>query len=55
MDYECHETEICHNGRLGCWVQPESVKDRVVGWVRCVLECVAFAFMMFGLFALCAL
>lgn len=53
--YDAHETEICHDGRLGCWVKPESVKDRVVGWVRCALECIAFAFMMFGIYALCAL
>lgn len=51
--YHPHETEICHNGRLGCWEQ-ESCKDRAVRWGRCILEGVCFAFLMFGLIALCA-
>ena len=46
--YGAHETEICHNGRLGCWVEPESGKDRAVRWARCILEGVCFAFLMFG-------
>ena len=49
-----HETEICHNGRLGCWVEPESGKDRAVRWGRCILGGVCFAFLMFGLIMLCA-
>ena len=52
--YHPHETEICHNGRLGCWVESESGKDRAVRWGRCILEGVCFAFLMFGLCALCA-
>ena len=54
MDYKCNETEICHNGRLGCWVPVESGKDRAVRWARCILEGVCFAFLMFGLIMLCA-
>ena len=50
-----HETEICHNGRLGCWVEPESGKDLALRWGRCILEGVCFAFLMFGLIALCAM
>ena len=52
--YRAHETEICHNGRLGCWVEPESGKDRALRWGRCVLEGVAFAVLIFGFCALCA-
>ena len=52
--YRAHETEICHNGRLGCWVEPESDKDRALRWGRCILGGVWFAFLMFGLIALCA-
>lgn len=54
MDYKYHETEICHKGRIGCWVEPESGKDRAVRWGRCILEGVCFAFLMFGLCVLCA-
>lgn len=49
-----YETEICHKGRLGCWVEPESGKDRAVRCGRCILEWVSFAFLMFGLYVLCA-
>ena len=49
-----HETEICHNGRLGCWVEPESGKDRAVRLVSCVLEITAFGLVVFVLCALCA-
>lgn len=54
MNYKYHETEICHGGRLGCWVEPESGKDRAFRWGRCILEGVFFAFLMFGLIVLCA-
>lgn len=54
MNYKYHETEICHGGRLGCWVEQESVKDRAARWGRCILEGVFFAFLMFGLIVLCA-
>ena len=49
-----HETEICHNGRLGCWVEPESFKDRAVRWVLCALELAALGLVVVGLCALCA-
>lgn len=55
MDYKYHETEICHAGRLGCWVEQDSGKGRAVRWGRCILEGVCFAFLMFGLIALCAM
>ena len=48
--YGAHETEICHGGRLGCWVRD----DRAVSWGRCILEGLAFAVLIFGLCALCA-
>ena len=50
--YGAHETEICHAGRLGCWVEPESSKDLAIRWGRCILEGVCFAFLIFGLIAL---
>ena len=52
--YNPHETEICHGGRLGCWVEPESGKDRAVRLARFILEGVAFAVLVFGLCVLCA-
>ena len=45
-----HETEICHCGRLGCWV----MDDRAVRWGRCILEGVCFALLVFVFCALCA-
>ena len=48
--YRMRDTEICHAGRLGCWVKD----NRAVRWGRCILEGVCFAFLMFGLIALCA-
>ena len=47
-----HETEICHNGRLGCWVETESFKDRAVRLVSCALELAALGLVVFGLCAL---
>lgn len=55
MNYKYHETEICHNGRLGCWVKSESVKDLAIRLGRCILEMVALGIISFGLCALCAL
>ena len=55
MDYKYHETEICHNGRLGCWVEQEGVGARALRWVGCVLELVAFGLVVFGLCALCVM
>ena len=49
-----HETEICHNGRLGCWVESESGKDRAVRWARCILGGVAFAVLAAGFCVLCS-
>ena len=50
-----HETEVCHNGRLGCWVEPESAGIRALRLIGCVLELVAFGILIFGLCALCAM
>ena len=47
-----HETEICHGGRLGCWV--ESRGAIVSRWARRVVEGLAFAVLIFGLCAVCA-
>ena len=49
-DMKYHETEICHGGRLGCWVRD----DRAVRWGRCILEGLAFAVLIVGLCAVCA-
>ena len=47
-----HETEICHGGRLGCWVES---RGAVAGrWARRVVEGLAFAVIIFGFCALCA-
>ena len=51
-----HETEVCHNGRLGCWVESEeSFGVRALRWVSCSLELVALGLVVFGLCALCAM
>ena len=47
-----HETEICHGGRLGCWV--ESRGARAARLARRVVEGLAFAVLIFGLCAVCA-
>ena len=49
-----HETEICHGGRLGCWVESESFCVRALRWVSCALEIAAFGLVVFGLCVLCA-
>lgn len=49
-----HETEICHNGRLGCWVETESFKDRALRWVFCALELAALGLVAAGFCVLCA-
>ena len=46
------ETEICHGGRLGCWV--ESRGAGAARWARRVVEGLAFAVLIFGLGAVCA-
>ena len=48
-----HETEICHNGRLGCWVETESFKDRALRWVLCALELAALGLVVVGFCVLC--
>ena len=48
-----HETEVCHGGRLGCWV--ESRGAVVARWARRVVEGLAFAVFVIGLCALCAM
>ena len=50
--YVAHETEICHNGRLGCWV--ESRGAVAARWARRVVEGLAFAVLFVGFCALCA-
>ena len=49
--YGAHETEICR-GRLGCWV--ESRGAVAARWARRIVEGLAFAVLVFGLCALCA-
>ena len=50
--YGAHETEICHGGRLGCWV--ESRGAVAARWARRVVEGLASAVLVFGLCAVCA-
>ena len=50
--YRAHETEICHGGRLGCWV--ESRGAVAARWARRVVEGLAFAVLVVGFCALCA-
>ena len=50
--YGAHETEICHGGRLGCWV--ESRGERAARWARRVVEGLAFAVIIVVLCAVCA-
>ena len=50
--YGAHETEICHGGRLGCWV--ESRGAVAARWARRIVEGLAFAVLVFGLCAVCA-
>ena len=49
-----HETEICHNGRVGCWLPVEGRGARAAMWARRVVEGLAFAVLIVGLCALCA-
>ena len=47
-----HETEICHGGLLGCWVD---VRGAVAArWARRVVEGLAFAVLFVVFCALCA-
>ena len=51
--YGAHETEICHGGRLGCWVEGRGAI--VSRWARRVVEGLAFAVLIVGLCAVCAM
>ena len=55
MDYKYHETEICHNWRLGCWLPVEGQGAVAARWVRRVVEGLAFAVLVVVLYAFCAL
>ena len=50
--YVAHETEICHGGRLGCWV--ESRGAVAARWALRAVEGLAFAVLAVGLVVLCA-
>ena len=50
--YGAHDTEICHGGRLGCRV--ESRGAVAARWARRIAEGLAFAVLVFGFCALCA-
>ena len=50
MDYKCNETEICHNGRLGCWVRRRSIG----AFVRAVVETAALGAALVAFAAVCA-
>ena len=50
--YRMRDTEICHAGRLGVWC--DGGRQRSIRWARCILEGVAFAVLLFGLCAVCA-
>ena len=53
MNHKPYETEICHGGRLGCWV--ESRGAVAARWARRVVEGLAFAVLVFWFCALCAM
>ena len=50
--YGAHETEICHCGRLGCWAEGRGAV--AARWARRVVEGLAFAVLIVGLCAVCA-
>ena len=47
-----HETEICHGGRLGCWVEGRGAV--AARWARRAVEGLALAVLFVGFCALCA-
>lgn len=49
-----HETEICHNGRLGCWLPVEGRGARAARLALRVVEGLAFAVLFVVFCALCA-
>ena len=50
-----HETEICHNGRLGCWLPVEGRGARAARWTLRAVEGLAFAVLVVVFCALCAM
>ena len=50
-----HETEICHGGRLGCWVEQEGAGVRALRLVLCALELAALGLVAVGFCVLCAM
>ena len=50
--YVAHETEICHGGRFGCWVDGRGAV--AARWARRVVEGLAFAVLVVVFCALCA-
>ena len=50
--YRTHETETCHGGRLGCWVEGRGAV--AARWARRVVEGLAFAVLFVVFCALCA-
>ena len=52
MNHKPYETEVCHNGRLGCWVDGRGAV--AARWARRVVEGLAFAVLIVGLCAVCA-
>lgn len=47
-----HETEVCHCGRLGCWVEGRGA--RAARWALRVVEGLAIAVLFVVFCALCA-
>ena len=53
--YHPHETEVFHGGRLGCWLPVEGRGARAARWALRAVEGLAFAVLIVGLCALCAM
>ena len=49
-----HETEICHNGRLGCWLPVEGRGAVAARWALRAVEGLALAVLFFVFCVLCA-
>lgn len=52
--YRPHETEICHGGRLGCWLPVEGRGAVAARWALRVVEGLAFAVLFVVFCVLCA-
>ena len=50
--YHPHETEICHGGRIGCWVEGRGAA--AARWSLRAVEGLAFAVLAVVFCALCA-